>query len=497
VDSPRSDTLPVERILELHAQFSQLEPLRQLERELVRRCAKKKSALESHELEAIRYAIAVAALGPITTRHGDVDAFELVAPFRHWLIEQLSYFIVPGGERAIDWRGLKQLRPSIMTRVDEVRTHVLTHYSRELSLDRFEREVTQKALVLVLGGGGGSGYCHLGALALLADMGLTPSLIVGASMGALIGMFRAERNAYDPVATALALPRPSEWSKVFTPYRGYSRYGFPGTIELKARAVGNDTFQRLIGKPIPRITDLAIPYRAVVTGLRTGIGLALSDIERQIELTTGRRRPQRAQKQLRLFVGTMKTMLDNPRLLEEVVFGGPGLEDFDAIDAMGLSCAVPGIIHYDIFDDANPSAQTLRELLHERRLLRLTDGGVISNVPCRAAWQTVQRGEIGYRNSFVLAFDAFAPVLNRNALFLPVQQLARRSTLVNRPYCDHLITYRRPPAPFHLLLSLERLQRVISDTRSQLKSERPFIDLMMRPLPRWGNLQRAFPEAAL
>lgn len=481
--------------MDLHAQFSQLQPIRQLERTLVRAAVGKRNALATHELELLMYALNVARLSYVKTKAGDVDVFETVAPFRHWLIEQMDYFVDPSGERGVDWKGLHQLIGAVGSRVRDVRTHLLEHHAATISLDRFEREVTRKELVLVLGGGGGSGYAHLGALGLVAEMGLTPGLIVGASMGALVGLFRAERRDYDPVTTALALPRPSEWSHVFSPYRGYSKFGFPGTIELKARTVGTEIFEKLIGRPLPAIQELAIPYRAVVTGLRSGIGLALGDVERRIEHTHVRRRPQRFSRQLGLFLAVVRKMLENPRFLDEIVFGSDEhVRNFNAIDAMGFSCAVPGIIHYDLYDDASESADQLRALFADRHILRLTDGGVVSNVPARVAWQTVQRGEIGYRNSFILAFDAFAPVVNLNAPFVPIQQLVRRSTLVNRPYCDHLIAYRQPPAPFQLLQSLDTLQRVISRVRNQLKPERPFIERMTKTLPRWGNLERAFPE---
>lgn len=476
--------------MDLTTYFSQRQPLRAAERELVRRWVKRPSLLKRHELDALRYAIAVAQLGTVRARNREVDVFEDVAPYRHWLIEQLAYFVQPGGEDRVDWRGVRQLLPAVCGRVRAVRGHVLERGL--LSMDRFEREVTHKQLVLVLGGGGGSGYAHLGALAFVDDLGLTPNLIVGASMGALIGLFRSERREFDPVTTALALPRPSEWSRVFSPYRGTSSFGFPGTIELKARTIGTEIFERLIGRTIPRVTDLAIPYRAVVTGLRTGIGLALSDVERRIERSRRSGRTGRVNRNLSLFFGTVKKMLENPRLLEEIVFGGDeGLRDVNAVDAMGFSCAVPGIIHYDVHEPDDPTAVQLRELFAERRIFRLTDGGIVSNVPARVAYETVARGDLGYRNAFFLAFDAFAPVFNKNAAFIPVQQLVRRSVLVNRPYCDHLVTLRQPPPPFQLLQSLDTLQRVMSRTRRQLESERAFVDAMTRPIPRWPLLERA------
>jgi NTE family protein len=46
-------------------------------------------------------------------------------------------------------------------------------------------------LALVLGSGGPRGYAHLGVLRVLAEAGIVPDLVVGSSVGALIGVFWA------------------------------------------------------------------------------------------------------------------------------------------------------------------------------------------------------------------------------------------------------------------------------------------------------------------
>ncbi len=474
--------------MDLRTQFTQLQPVRQLERRIILQSSRK-GAISPVNLQILRYALSTAALSLVRVNGVDVDVFEQVAPFRHWLVEQVGYHADPEGLQAIDWKGLTALIPDVVRKVSAVRAHLLE--SRQLlSEDALEREVTRKRLVLVLGGGGGSGYAHLGAFAVIAELGLTPSMVIGASMGAILGLFRAQESAYDPMATALALPRPSEVSDVFTPYRGESRFGFPGTIELKARSIGQQIFKNLVGRDIPNIDEMPIPYRVVVTGLRTGMGLALTEVERDIARASGRGMAIRWKRRSQLFFGVMRTMLENPRFLKELVFGSdPGLESFNAVDAMGFSAAVPGIIHYDLFGNHDPSAAVLQAVMDQHKLFRLTDGGVVSNVPCRAAWECVQRGEIGSRNAFILAFDAFAPVVNKNAMFFPVQQLIRRSVNANRPYSDHMIAYRQPPSPVGLLQSFESLQQVIARTRTQLKPERAFIEAMMRPVPRWSILE--------
>lgn len=438
----------------------------------------------------LRYALNVARLTELRTEHGDVDLFDEIAPFRHWLIDQLAYFADPDGVRAIDWSGVDRLLPAIRVKVRDTRAHLLKHHINQFGEDRFEREVIRRELVLVLGGGGGSGYAHLGAFAVIAELGLTPSLVVGSSMGAMLGLFRCQERSYDPMATALALPRPTEFGRVFKPYRGYSKYGFPGTIELRARAIGTHIFQNLIGREVPQISELAIPYRAVITGLRSGIGLALNDVEDRIARSVGRRSPTALRNRVQLFSGLVRTMLENPRFLVEIVAGRGDLADFNAIDAMGFSCAVPGLIHYDLFGDQDdPSVRMTDEVFADQGLFRLTDGGVVSNVPCRVAYDCVHAGEIGTRNAFLLAFDAFAPVINRNAVFLPIQQLVRRSVQIDKPYSDHLITYRQPPSPVKLLQSFETLQTVIAKVRNEMKPERAFIEAMTRPLPRWSLLE--------
>ncbi|HAV48184.1 MAG TPA: patatin, partial [Psychrobacter sp.] len=47
------------------------------------------------------------------------------------------------------------------------------------------------ALVLVLGGGGAKGFAHIGVIKALEENGITPTLVVGTSVGSLIGSLYA------------------------------------------------------------------------------------------------------------------------------------------------------------------------------------------------------------------------------------------------------------------------------------------------------------------
>jgi NTE family protein len=71
-------------------------------------------------------------------------------------------------------------------------------------LPRFERDNSHPRVALVLGSGGPRGFAHIGVLKALEDAGIHPDLIVGSSVGAMVGALSAagydarslERMAY-------------------------------------------------------------------------------------------------------------------------------------------------------------------------------------------------------------------------------------------------------------------------------------------------------------
>lgn len=478
--------------------LSRLAPLRALERRLLRAIVDERNPLGSQETELCRWGFAFARLDRVRVGPVDVDLFEQVAPFRHWLVEQMGWYVDAERERRVDWKGLRQFMPALAARLDAAYQHVVDHNANQLPQRRLDEEIRFRKLALVLGGGGGSGYCHLGAFAVLSELGIVPRLIVGSSMGALTGLFRAVQETYDPASVTLNLPRPSEFTSVFSPYRGFSRFGFPGSLELKARTVGQRIFSDALGLEIPPINELPIAFRPLATGLRTGIGLALSEVEQEIAKASTGFTPFALRRRAMLLAQVVRTMVDNPRFLHRVVFGSDeGLEDFHAVDAVGFSCAVPGIIHYDIHGRSDPSIEALVQLFAEHRLFRLTDGGVVSNVASRTAFECVQRGEIVSRNAFVLSFDAFAPLLNLNAPFIPVQQFVRGAVLAERPYSDWHITYRQPPSPTAVLQSTSGLESIIARTRRELEPHRDYLALAMRPLTPWQRLSGELPALTI
>ena len=78
-------------------------------------------------------------------------------------------------------------------------------------------------------------------------------------MGSLLGLLRALRRDYDPVATLLALPRKFDLRDIFKPFAGMSRFGFPGAFDMHLVPMASKTIQSILSQRVPRFSELAIP----------------------------------------------------------------------------------------------------------------------------------------------------------------------------------------------------------------------------------------------
>lgn len=117
-----------------------------------------------------------------------------------------------------------------------------------------------KAVVgLALGSGGARGWCHIGVLRELSEMGLSAQVVAGSSMGALVGAVHA----------AGRLDALEDWA------RGLTLRGMLPLIDMRIAGgglVGGEgilTMLRGLGLP-DTIQDLALPFLAVATDLQTG-----------------------------------------------------------------------------------------------------------------------------------------------------------------------------------------------------------------------------------
>ncbi|WP_370226216.1 patatin-like phospholipase family protein [Pararhodobacter marinus] len=119
--------------------------------------------------------------------------------------------------------------------------------------------MTRPVIGLALGSGGARGWCHIGVLRELEDMGIRPDVVAGSSMGALVGAAYAagKLDALEDWATGLTLRTILPLIDV-----GIAGAGLVG---------GAGILTMLKGLDMPEtIEELALPFAAVATELRHG-----------------------------------------------------------------------------------------------------------------------------------------------------------------------------------------------------------------------------------
>ncbi|MFN7163678.1 MAG: patatin-like phospholipase family protein [Hyphomonas sp.] len=155
-------------------------------------------------------------------------------------------------------------------------------------------------IALVLSGGGALGIAHVGAIQELERLGIRPDLVVGTSMGAVIGGLYASGMTGDELEAVVG---DVNWAGVFSPQpdrdkltfrQKQQQADFPGTgslgvspagILLPTGAVSDQTLMKELRRFTPvrtRVDDfdkLPIPFRAVATDIGTGDAVILGSGE--------------------------------------------------------------------------------------------------------------------------------------------------------------------------------------------------------------------------
>lgn len=371
--------------------------------------------------------------------------------------------------------GLGDLAVRARALARQERHTLLRLFGSRLPPEALDRAVATRPLALVLGGGGGTGYVFVGAMALLHEAGLAPDLISGSSMGAILGAFRA-RQADFPLARVRKIVQELTWRKVLRFFDAQSRFGVPATLKLYLRAAVAEHFME-DGKVL-ELGQLHIPLRIMVGGLRS-----LSNPERYAHLmdeVTGERDTRLKASDV---AAALADILREPA--KPLTLGSDPLSaQFDVVDAMGFSAAVPAVIHYDVLRD-DPRMQTLlTELLRREGVSRLVDGGVADNLPSRAAWDAVQSGATWGRDPFVLALDSFQPrvTLTSNVFFLPLMQIAYENSRAGRSMASHVVSFKSALSPLAVVPTPDQMEWAIEKGQRQFAPHVPLLKKVLEPL---------------
>jgi NTE family protein len=121
--------------------------------------------------------------------------------------------------------------------------------------------VPEPRIALVLGGGAARGFAHVGVIRVLEQERIPVDLVVGTSVGSLIGaLYASDRNSFDLEWTAFQLERDDLFD-----------FGIGNLVMGMGYAKGDklEAFVRAHVKQA-NVEELAIPYAAVATDLNWG-----------------------------------------------------------------------------------------------------------------------------------------------------------------------------------------------------------------------------------
>lgn len=453
--------------------------IERLEAEVVRRHLRRPDDLTPPLLDGLRYVLSFAKLGIVRNEAGqDIDLRGRLVAHHAAVVDALTPPLTGRDDSA--WSAVRQL-PALVAATRRLRSRILDE--TELDRDSLEAEVTTRQLVVVCSGGGGAGYGYAGAFRALHHAGLQPELLAGTSMGALMCMFRARLRPFDG-APLVAAARRLSWTRIFRVLEMDSRYGVPASLRLYLRAALGSLFQLPDGRYMT-FRDTAIPLLIATTGitvegLRHDLGYYEHFLDDSVQpgvVFKGSRIRRLAQ-----ISSIVREFLATPEALREIIFGADELtRDADVLDAAGFSAAVPGVIHYDVVRDDARMRGLLDQLYAQYGITRLTEGGLVNNLPCRPAWQEVMRGRITRRNPFVLGLNCFSPT-PRMIQWLPVMQVVAPNVKANARYAHFVLNMDKRLSPMSLVPTVSMVGDAMQWTVDELTPHLPSIQEFCRPL---------------
>jgi hypothetical protein len=465
--------------------------LQRMERALVRAWLAAPLSVSQSDYECLRYALGMARLHvfrvPGTRRDIHVDAARIM-PLRAWLLEHLYDRLRGSATAEQKLLYCHEAVPEARRRCIELRRELLADHSGEFDAAALDREAGKRSLVIVAGGGGGSGYVYAGAFARLMEDGLIPDYLVGNSIGAILGLFRAQRRHGD-VSDYLDFARKLKNGDIFTAARRRSEFCLPGLLHLHLRALHQRMATGDLRRPL-RLDEMEIALDLVVAGIRRRPYERLpSDVRAPNEgaerwLPMWMRVAARFARLLQFF---------SADVVEPIVLGrDTDTRQVHAVDAAGFSAAVPSILQYEPGPGAGVTREIFSELMATRELAAIVDGGVADNVPARAAWRGVAAGRAATRNAYYLAFDCFFPRVDAKNFWLwPITQTVQMQMRVNRVYADTMVRFDRTLSPLNIVPSPDALDLSVGWGYQEMDARMPEVREMLRTVSLFADTSEA------
>ncbi len=466
--------------MRLRERFEITRPLEEMELALVRGSIANVGLVDAHEEAILRTALSLARLYKVRHLGRDIGVGASLVSFREDIARTLGPVLLPPKGAIVRSKLLPHLR-DLKVRTIQVRDRLVRRFADRIPFEAIDRELREKALVLVMGGGGGTAYVYLGVMSLLDEYGLQPKLMVGTSMGSILALFRSRMARFEQ-DEVVGIVRSLSWRKLFRTLSTENRYGVPAALRLYLRSgLGRYFGVDSRGQEGPRLKDLPIKIIIAASGIRKGkLPHPLEFYEKLISAS-----PRWLLNPLILprWFSAIAEFTARPDILTRVHFGADeGTDEFDALDAAGFSSALPGIIHYDVFREDPRMHALLTQYMGDHGITRFIDGGLVDNVPARTAWRAVHKGSIGTRNAFILALNGFSMKLN-TPLWLALARLAELNVAKNRPWAHLMHDFRRTLGPLVIVPSVEQLLEAVQLGRTALAWDMQVVARLMAPLP--------------
>ncbi len=231
-----------------------------------------------------------------------------------------------------------------------------------------------------------------------------------------------------------------------------------------------------------RLSQLPVKTIIAVSGIRAGkLPHPLEFYERLVSAS-----PMKLLNPMVLprWIAATAEFVARPDVLVKVHLGADDLtREFDAVDAAGFSSALPGVIHYDVLRDDARMHELLQATMKAHGVARFIDGGLVDNVPARAAWRAVHKGQVGTRNAFILALNGFSTKWTQ-PLWVPLQRIAELNVARNRPWAHLVHDFRHTLSPLDIVPTVEGMLEAVSIGRKTMVPDLAFLRAMLAPLPR-------------
>jgi hypothetical protein len=461
--------------------LDEFRPFRRGELALARRQAADPGLLPTPQLDLLRHALRLAQLSALD--RGRIDLVGRFERYRLELIQRLAP-VLPTEEGRIDPAALAAVLPDVAKLAGEARAQLLA--GGVLSESALDAEIADKRLVLILGGAGGCGYVYLGALQRLEELALVPRYIVGCSLGAILGVLRARipelslAELFDEVRLLSA-------AKVFSFTAPRVRYGFTGAMGLDLRQSLGHLFARDDGSQL-RLRDLEIPVDVLVSGVSgSATAGALPDAPGLESLGSRSSLSVRGLARLR---DSLVSLIVSQRLLKPLLLGADAeTAELPALDAAGFSSAIPYLLHYQVPDAEGHAGAIVERLFARHELVALIDGVMTSTTPARQAWQAVEEGRIGTRNTAIVALHAMQAGRGATRLVLaPLQHAVSTTVQRDKPFWDVGVAFRRSPSLLELFPRESALRQAVKSGRAEFEPAARLLSQLLAPLPPWREL---------